>query len=367
MLLPFALLAAPALAQDAPPPPPPPAAAVPAPVDLGELEAAAAYKVGLELMALGQWAGAHAVLQDVAAGGSSYADEAQEQLALLDQVRAGQARAGRDPYQSGRVELALEQAVAMPVFLGVLVPGATFQPSEPLAFVLMGVGGLGAGIAGSLALTHFHPVTQGQALAVFQGEWLGAMNGLAMSALAVPRDYRGVWRYTAGGMALGLVGGGAVALWREPSAGDASLVNWGAALGTGLGAMTFLLWQPDTSRGVTLFLVGLADAGAAVGAGLAVPLDPSRLAVNVAGLSAAAGFGVGLSAAFLQDFYGSEGSTEGSVYAWMTGGTLVGLTGGVFAARALDRRAADGAMAWDFVPVPLVVDGSPGLALAARF
>jgi len=306
--------------------------------DLAELEARALYKVALQLMDLGQYPEARVVLTRIATDypDSEIAPKAAEMYALLDTL----GEAGPDRAAMARAEFAIDQAVASAALFGFLLPASTWQPSEPLVPVSMGLAGLGAGIAGGLTAARIYEPTQGQVMSVFTGEWLGAANGFAASAVNPPRDYRGVYRYTTTGFVGGAVAGAAVAHYVSPSAGQVAMVNSGAMYGAYVTGWSFAYgydfdrrWSDE--RRVTLRMALGTDLGAALGAVLAWKYPMSRARVNVVNLAALTGTAAGAGVAFLINFY-SYGLDVGPTGAIIMSGTAAGLCSGVLLTLGMD-------------------------------
>ena len=318
-----------------------PAAAVeeaPTDEELHELEARALYKVALELMDLGQYPEARIVLTRIGTdyGDSAIAPKAAEMYALLDTMEP----AGRDEAARARAELAIDQALASAAFFGFLVPASTFQPSEPLVPVTMGLAGLGAGIGGGLYLGRSMEPSQGQVMSLFTGEWLGAANGLALSAVNPPRDYRGVYRYTTAGFVAGAASGLAVAHYVEPTGGQVAMVNSGAMYGAYLTGWSFAYWYEedrrwsDERRVFVRMAVG-TDLGAALGAVAAWRFPVSRGRMNVINLAALTGTAAAAGVAFLVDYY-SYGFDVGPTGAMIMSGSALGFGTGVLLTMRMD-------------------------------
>ena len=166
------------------------------------------------------------------------AAEQLEALAMLDkegqsldeEVLKEAARQAAIAYESeGWAELAINQGIAMPVIVGLLIPGGTFQPGEPAVPVTMAMAGLGIGVGGAYVLDQHYDIDRGHAMAIFTGEWAGLMNGYLASAIAQPRDYRGHWRYMLGGTLVGGAAGAAAGHYLELSSGDVAVVNAGGS------------------------------------------------------------------------------------------------------------------------------------------
>lgn len=280
----------------------------PTEAELHELEAAALYRVGLELMADGRFSEAcdHWRRLSAGYGDTEWSERALQQLGDVELVAsrgcaeglAPQVASARPLRNEGRTELMVSQAMVGPVLFGAFVPLAFELDGGPVIPVTLGLAGLGAGIGGTWAVTRHHPVSTGQAMTLYAGEVVGAWNG-AWIAAASGSEARG----TFASMALGTVGGGglglAVAAALDPTPGEAALVRSGATWGLGFGATSFLLvpGDPDRPRSVITRLGVATDLGLLGGLALAhltssgEPL--SRARVNLVNLSGYAGAATG--------------------------------------------------------------------------
>ncbi|MED5374866.1 MAG: hypothetical protein VX899_27850 [Myxococcota bacterium] len=332
-----------ALAQQAPAADAAPAVAGPTDAELHELEARALYQVGLELVISRQYSEAKAVFERIQRDypGSSVATDAARQLedlAMLETRRRGL----QNPAAAARAELVIEQTVIGGLFLGALVPGSTWQPSEPGPPVLLGLtGATAAGVGSALFAKKYEPST-GQVMSLFTGELLGAANGFALSALNPPRDYRGLYRETLGGTVLGAAAGSAAAYYLDPDAGQVAMVNSGMLWGGYYSAWTFAFWESNDPRWITVRTVGGMDAGAAIGAVAAHYFPVSRSRMNVINLAGMAGTAVAGGAAILANFYGSLYEPEPTAAVFLAG-TTAGLVAGAALTRNMD--AGDDAQA----------------------
>jgi hypothetical protein len=155
------------------------------------LEAAALRAVALRLLAAGQVDEGCAALARIA---SAYPDtpeaapaaEQRRLEALADPNGACAAvPASSAPDNRGQIELIVSQGIVAPIVLGGLVP-ILFDANAPAPFVLGSFAGLAAGIGGTYAVTRSHPVSTGQAMAVYQGEAIGAWNAGALVLIGSP-------------------------------------------------------------------------------------------------------------------------------------------------------------------------------------
>ena len=340
-----------------------------------ELESAALYQVALELISQGRFGDGELVLNRVISefGETTFSPRAASMMAELENMADTYVAATQMPIQtgptSGRTELILSQALILPGVLGVLVPGSTFQPDEPLMPVLMGFTGLGLGVAGSMYADDRLQITTPQAMALVEGEILGLANGVVLTSITQPRDYRANFQQVLGGFVAGAGAGIAAGYYLdEMTAGDVSMVHHGAVWGSWLSFMSFYVFEPDTDVGILQRMVFSADAGALVGGLLATRLDVSRARTNVVTLSGAAGTFVASGLYLLGAYYGELGSNE-SFAAALVGGSVVGAGVGAWFTRDFsgDGSVASGTMVgfedgeWLFgAPAPTIMPDSDG-------
>ncbi|MCP4810651.1 MAG: hypothetical protein GY913_18450 [Proteobacteria bacterium] len=317
----------------------------PSDAELHDLESRALYRVGLELMELGQYPEARIVMRRILLEypDTEAAENAVDMLASMEGLTGGR---GVDSGALARAEFAINQAITSAAFFGFLLPASTWQPSAPLVPVSMGVAGMGAGITGGLLAAKRFDLSTGQVMSVFTGQWLGAGNGLVASAINPPRDYRGLYRYATGGMLLGTAAGSAVAWKLDPSAGQVAMVNAGAAYGAYLTGWSFAYFFDDdgedrtwaTSRRVALRMGIGTDAGAALGLAAAYLIPVSRGRMNVITLAGLTGTAAAGAVAFLVNFY-SYGLEIESVGAIILAGGAAGLGTGAVLTRKMERDA----------------------------
>lgn len=300
---------------------------------LHRLEAAAFYKVGLELVGEGRYKDA-AVLFEKLVGTYSDTDiapRAQAQWDNLSQLAQGgvedlavQAAAYEE---QGWAELAINQGIAMPVIMGFLIPAGTTQPEDPEIPVMMGMLGLGVGVGGAYYLDKHYDLDRGHAMAVFTGEWTGFLNGLMTSAILQPRDYRGHFRYMLGGTLLGGGLGATSGHYLDFDSGDMALINTGALWGGILGLTSFVFAEPETEEGVYIRSIGALDLGLVVAALISTKWKPSRKRMAVINMSGIAGAGLGLGFGFLGAYRGNleeEGFTLVMIASAATGAAVGG-------------------------------------------
>ncbi|MFT5586097.1 MAG: hypothetical protein ACI9VR_003694 [Cognaticolwellia sp.] len=324
----LSLLSAPVLAKETPASP-----QTISDAELAELEARALYQVALQLVIQGDYSQARMLFERVGAEypNSAIAPEAEEQIALLGTLET-KGRGLRDPAASARAELMITQTVVAGLFLGVALPGSTWQPSEPGPPVVLGLAGGAAGAVGShFFAKEFQPST-GQVMSLFTGEVLGAANGFGLSAAFPPRDYRAAYQQALLGTLIGAGGGVAVAKYLDPDAGQVAAVNAGMLWGTYFSSMSFLLWEENNPRFVAMRVVGGADLGAGLGALSAHYFPVSRGRANVINLGGVAGTAVGGGIVLLANFYGGLYDQE------PTAGILMASTGAGLATAALLTR-----------------------------
>ena len=347
---------------------------------LHRLEAAAHYKVGLELVTQGRYDEAGVRFSEVV---ERYSDtdikaRAEEQIRLLGSLQEGRiprSVVDQKAYEEeGWAELAINQGLAMPLILGFLLPAGTTQPEEPGIPVALGMVGLGVGVGGSYLLDQKIGITRGQAMAVFSGEAVGFLNGYMLSAITQPRDYRGHYRYMMAGTLLG--GAGAVALdhYLELDSGQMAMANSGALWGAVLGLTSMVFFEVNDDADVWIRLVSALDLGLVTGALLTQKWDISRKRMGVINLSAVAGAGLGLGFGFFGSFYGNM--DEESFTLLMLGSTAGGALLGAYLSRNMDADGGDKISAllrlndggWEFgtpLPTPMFTpDGGMGLGVS---
>jgi len=346
---------------------------------LRRLEAAARYKVGLELVTQGRYEEANVIFQDVI---DRYSDtdievRAQEQLRLLTSLQMGtipRSVVDQKAYEEeGWAELAINQGLAMPIILGFLLPAGTTQPEEPGIPVALGMVGLGLGVGGSYLLDQKVGITRGQAMAVFSGEAVGFLNGYMLSAIAQPRDYRGHYRYMMAGTLLG--GTGAVVLdhYLELGSGQMAMANSGAFWGAVLGLTSMVFVDPEDDAAAWIRVVSALDIGLVTGALLTQKWDISRRRMGVINLSAVAGAGLGLGFGFFGSFYGNM--NEESFTILMLASTASGAALGAYLSRKMDGDSTDASALlnltegrWGFgtpLPAPMLTpNGEMGIGVS---
>ena len=347
---------------------------------LHRLEAASFYKIGLELVSEGRFDEAEILFESIR---TTYSDtdlmprvSAQlEALALLEAEKpavdaavlreaARQAKAAYE--EEGWAELAINQGLAMPGIVGVLLPGGTFQPGEPAVPVTMAMAGLGIGVGGAYLLDQHYDMDRGHAMAIFTGEWAGLMNGYLASAIVKPRDYRGHWRYMLGGTLAGGAAGAAAGHYLDLSSGDMALINAGGLWGGVLGLTSLYYFEANDDASSYIRFAGAVNAGMAVAAGLARRWSPSRKRMAVINMSAVAGAALGVGTAFMGVEYGNW-SYESYPAVVLTSGVVGAAVGGYLTGRADQGESAVGAL-WDRghsrlslgVPLPTVLTGPSG-------
>lgn len=331
---------------------------------LHELEAASFYQVGLELVTQRAFDEAAAIFLQITErySDTEYAGSAQEQLGALELLSGGvreleTSSASRDS-MSGVTELAISQGLAMPVILGLLVPGATFQPEEPLIPVSLGMAGIGVGVGGAYLLNRVNPVDTQTAMAIFSGEWIGGLNGLAISAAWPPRGYRGLFAETLAGTVIGAGVGYAANTYLEPTPGGIAAINSGALWGTYFALMSEIFVYSESEREMMLRTMAGLDLGALLGGAIGHHYGPSRSRVKLVTLSGVAGTAVGAGVAILASYYGSV--YDQGAAAIVMGGSITGLLGGTL----LSKRVEPDAMAGVFSSgtrlqvTPLVLPGA---------
>jgi hypothetical protein len=261
------------------------------------------YELGLGLAAKQMWDEACAVYARIEDqhGDTEFAARAADQRMLIAQMPglstcgavAGAPVKGFDlAHRSGDVELAISQAVAGTV-LGAALPVAMFPDFIPPEVVAAStLVGLGSGLAGSMIVAKNYNVSEGQAMAVFTGEYIGAWNGAALSAILYPLGPPGPaipLQYALAGFIVGGAAGTASAVYLDPSAADMALVRSGASWGTATAAISFMLVEGRSIQGdFTRMLLG-TDLGLVTGIVLADQMDLSRGRMNLINLSGYAG------------------------------------------------------------------------------
>jgi hypothetical protein len=345
---------------------------------LHRLEAAAFYKVGLELVGEGRYDEASVLFEKLIGtyGDTDIAPRAQEQWSNLELLQSGgvddlvvQAKAYEE---KGWAELAINQGIAMPVIMGFLIPAGTTQPEEPAIPVSMGMLGLGVGVGGAYLLDKHYELDRGHAMAVFTGEWMGLLNGYMASAITEPRDYRGHYRYMLMGT---LLGGGAGALaghYLDISSGDMALINTGGLWGGILGLSSFVFVPPEDDQGGIIRTVAAMDLGMAIAAAIGTKWKLSRKRMAVINMSSVAGAGLGLGFGFFGVYYGDL-EEEGFTLLMLASSGLGALAGG-YLSRDTEGTSAVGSVLnlnegkWALgapMPSPIVgPDGSVGMGLS---
>ncbi len=351
----FALLSIPAIAQEGEPPAaPPPAETVGETVD-ADAEAAALYRMGLDLVGRGKYTEACGVFARVSEryGATSYAAKAEEQMALAAVGEGGGACGEAPPSAAvaaepaadsspksrdalarsydgnGFVELLISQGLMGPALFGVGLPLA-MGTAEPAVYLGMGLIGLGAGITTPILINKRWKIGEGQAMSVFSGEYMGGLNGAMLATLLESPTVQGVGGLVSGGVVLGGAAATTYAVLARPHAGDVSMFRSGFSWGAYLGATSFLFVDPSSKFFARVIL--FADVGAAIGAGLSAAFDISRVRMNVINLSGFAGAaGLALLTGFVE--LATPGSALpkevwGSVLiAGAAGGVAVGVVG----------------------------------------
>jgi hypothetical protein len=351
-------VASPAAAGEAAEEPAPDAAEAPAATgdetdSLPMLEAQAMYRLGLALADKQMWDEACAVYARVEEqhGDTEYAQRAAEHRAMVAQlpevqtcgVASSADGKGFDlGARSGDVELVVSQAVAGTAF-GAALP-SLYMPNEMRGEMIAAstLLGLGSGIAGSMVASKRFKVTEGQAMAVFTGEYIGAWNGGALSAILYPFGPPAPatpLQYAVGGFLVGGAAGTAAAIYLEPTAADMALVRSGASWGTGMAALSFTIVYGGNERSdFARMLVG-TDVGLVTGALLASKLDVSRGRMNLINLSGYAGGVVAFGVLGTLGLEGLESQVVGGSVLVMSG---VGLGVGAHLTRRMDETDSGG-------------------------
>jgi hypothetical protein len=283
----------------------------PKPVEMSVLEARAMYELGLTLAEKRMWSEACAVFGRIEAidtsGEMAARAAAQRQLiAQLPDVSectplgTSTKAVGFDlSSKSGDTELAITQSI-VGTALGLLLPNAlSFQGAQPEVVAAATLVGLGGGLVSSIVASNGSDISEGQAMAVFTGEYIGAWNGLATAFVVYPFGVPSPvtpLRTTVAGIVVGGVVGGITAKQFKPSAADMALVRSGASWGTAFSGATFGLVSADSERAIFGRLLLGTDLGLISGILLAQRLDLSRGRVNVINLAGYAGgvFAIGV-------------------------------------------------------------------------
>ena len=225
--------------------------------DLSSLEARAMYELGLGLAAKQMWDEACAVFGRIEDqhGETDFAARAASQRTMIGQMpgvttcgAVGEATTkGFDlGERSGDVELAVSQALAGTLF-GAALPSVLFGDFVPAEVVAAStLVGLGSGLAGSMVAAKKYEVSEGQAMAIFTGEYGGAWNGGALSTILFPLGPPGPAtpiQYAVAGFVAGGAVGTVSAIYLDPSAADMALVRSGASWGTATAAISYTLVQ----------------------------------------------------------------------------------------------------------------------------
>jgi hypothetical protein len=310
---------------------------------LHRLEAAAFYKVGLELVGEGRYADAAILFEQLVAtyGDTDIAPRAQTQwdnLGMLSTGSIADAAVLAAAYEEeGWAELAINQGIAMPVIMGFLIPAGTTQPDDPGIPVAMGMLGLGVGVGGAYYLDKHYSLDRGHAMAVFSGEWMGLLNGVMASAITEPRDYRGHFRYMLGGTLLGGGIGAVSGHYLDFDSGDMALLNTGAIWGGVLGLTSFIFVDSETEKGAYIRSIGAIDLGMLAAALIGTRWDPSRKRMAIINMSAVAGAGLGVGFGFFGAFYGDMDEEGFTVV--VTASAAVGALAGGYLSRNRDGEA----------------------------
>tara|TARA_B110000037_G_scaffold203991_1_gene247559 strand:+ start:146 stop:1348 length:1203 start_codon:yes stop_codon:yes gene_type:complete len=348
---------------------------VPDEAAIRELEGAALYQVALELISQGRFGDGEIVLNRVISdfADTTFSPRAAIMMAEIENMADTLTAVLLTPVDtgpaSGRTELTLGQGLILPAVMGVLVPGSTFQPDEPLMPVLMGFAGLGLGVAGSMYADDRLQVTEPQAMALLEGELLGLLNGMVLTSITQPRDYRANYQQILGGFVVGAGAGVAAGYYLEDmTSGDVAMVHHGALWGGWLSAMSLLMLETDTDVGTFQRMVFSADAGAILGGILSTRVDISRKRANIITLSGVAGTFVTGGLLTLGAFYANLQSNE-VVGSSMVAGSLLGAGVGAWLTRedSGDASVASGTLIgledgdWLFgAPTPTIMPDSEG-------
>jgi len=254
---------------------------------------------------------------------------------LLSNASAGTGETGPRPQESastgvmntlrspGRAVLAANAAL-FGAFTAYSVQRASGSEDPRLLYPLLTLG-TGIGLGGALLVAEEWDVGTGDAWTLAGWGWWGAAAGVAIAngRHVQPLTDRYAWGVGGGLIGLGL---GTLQLTRgKADEGDAVLVNSGAALGLGLGALVEFFYVGDIENRTPYTGAGYGTAiGLVAGGALAtfVQVSPSRvLLVDLgAGLGAAAGTAIGSPLVFENV---TEAKTRGFVAA-TAGGMVAG-------------------------------------------
>jgi hypothetical protein len=254
---------------------------------------------------------------------------------LLSNASAGTGETGPRPQESastgvmntlrspGRAVLAANAAL-FGAFTAYSVQRASGSEDPRLLYPLLTLG-TGIGLGGALLVAEEWDVGTGDAWTLAGWGWWGAASGVAIAngRHVQPLTDRYAWGVGGGLIGLGL---GTLQLTRgKADEGDAVLVNSGAALGLGFGALAEFFYVGDIENRTPYTGAGYGTAiGLVAGGTLAtfVQVSPSRvLLVDLgAGLGAAAGAAIGSPLVFENV---TEAKTRGFVAA-TAGGMVVG-------------------------------------------
>ncbi|GAC1543538.1 MAG: hypothetical protein NVS3B10_07720 [Polyangiales bacterium] len=254
---------------------------------------------------------------------------------LLSNTSSGSGEIGPRPQESastgvmntlrspGRAVLAANAAI-FGAFTAYSVQRASGSEDPRLLYPLLTLG-TGIGLGGALLVAEEWDVGTGDAWTLAGAGWWGAAAGVAIAngRHVSPLTDRYAWGVGGGLIGLGL---GTLELTRgKADEGDAVLVNSGAVLGLGFGALAEFFYAGDIENRTPYTGAGYGTAiGLVAGGTLAtfVQVSPSRvLLVDLgAGLGAAAGAAAGSPLVFENV---TENKTRGFVAA-TAGGTLVG-------------------------------------------
>lgn len=351
----------------------PPGADVPAVTEkssTAELEATAMYRLGLFKMTQGDFAGARQLFEQVKATyPETEAGKAAvlriEQLSTLSapapvvpsapavapapnppasaqgsttpaasaKVVAGSAD---DPTNSGRAEFVVSQTLAGGAFgfmLPVAITEGTYRDTQD-AQIVLGLIGLGGGLAGSLLFSTQDPISSAEALSWWTTQSLVSLNAFCLWQ-AITDSNQNLTKVSLGGLALGTVGGYFVSHYAGLSEGQASAAltaaMWAPIL-LNLGADAALTYGLDGRQ--RLYLIPLAADVAAVVAGrwlVAQNIPISRSRVRLISLGGFVGGAVGAAIYVL-----SDSSSYRTMAGLLSGGAVVGLGAGFYATRSWD-------------------------------
>ncbi|TNE88932.1 MAG: hypothetical protein EP330_13050 [Deltaproteobacteria bacterium] len=302
----------------------------PAALDEQTAEAAARYRVALDLVDARQYGEACEVLREVESSFATteYAGKAADLRQTTSMVAKVCADGVSGSQEDGTVELVVSQALLGPVFFGTL--GGAVSPGSAAAPLTGGLLGLGVGIGAPLLIGSRYGITEGQAMTVYTGELAGTLGAAVALEVLRPSEPRDNLLILAGGFATGMVGGAVGAIVLPPNSGDASMVRSGLSWGAGYGALTLLLTQ---GRAVPNIAAGAGIGMLAMGV-TAFQVDISRRRMNLINLSGYAGAltgGLGLALFAL----GSEVSPQVG-FSVVGGLSAVGLGLGTYLTRDYD-------------------------------